>query len=117
MDIRCISQLVSDCILTQPDIPTQEGAAPDCVTQHVLSHMLHPRVRLAVMLRQLLDLTNLLQNNIVIRDGGSVTVDKAIAELYLKVIGQVMALYKSDTTGMLFTEEDNNTAAGAAAKR
>ena len=34
------------------------------------------------------------------------TVDKANAELYLKVIGQIMSLYKADTTGMLFAGEE-----------
>jgi hypothetical protein len=77
------------------------------VYEHIARHMLHPKVRLAVTLRQLLDFLSLLQTSLVINeDGGACAVDKGNAELYLKVIAQVLTLYKVDTTGMLFTEEE-----------
>ena len=40
------------------------------------------------------------------QDGVHCTVDKANAELYLKIIGQIMALYKADTGTMLFAGEE-----------
>lgn len=107
MDMHCIAQQVSDFVLLQ--YPEALGAGEEHIYKHVQSHILHPRVRLAVMLRQLLDLSNLLQSNIIVCDGVNTTVDKANAELYIKVIGQVMSLYKSDTTGMLYSQDDSNT--------
>ena len=40
--------------------------------------------------------------------GDNCTVEKTNAELYLKVIGQVMTMYKIDTQGMLFTQDDTS---------
>ena len=71
--------------------------------------MLHPKVRMAVMLRQLLELAGLLQNSIVVRDGNLCTFDKSNAELYLKIIAQIMTLYKIDPQGMLFADENLET--------
>lgn len=104
MELRCISQQVSDYVLLNH--PNADGAAADNVYAHIVEHSLHPRVRLAVLLRQLLNLTSLVQNSIVVQDGVHCTVDKANAELYLKIIGQIMALYKADTGTMLFAGEE-----------
>ena len=87
MEMACISQLLSDYILIKE--PDAVGATPNDVFAHVQSHMLHPRVRMAVMLRQLLEFAGLLQNSMVVRDGDLCTVDKGNADLYLKVITQV----------------------------
>ena len=103
MELACISQQVSDGLLVEfVDAP---GASKDDVYTHIISHMLHPRVRTAVMLRQLLDFAGLLQSNMVVREGTLCTVDKGNAELYLKVIGQILAMYKVDPTTMLFSED------------
>jgi len=102
--MKCIAMQVSDCLLTQE--PNAIGADQDIVFEHIARHMLHPRVRLAVMLRQLLEFSSFLQNNLTVHDNGMCTVDKGNAELYLKVIGQIMTLYKADTQGMLFAEDE-----------
>ena len=73
MDLHCISQQVSDFILVQHGGAV--GADEQAVHAHIMRHVLHPRVRLAVMLRQLLELANLLQGNILVREV------RAIAEL------------------------------------
>ena len=104
MELRCIAQQVSDYVVLNNDGAV--GAGVDDVLQHIVEHSLHPRVRLAVMLRQLLELTALIQTSIVVQDGVNTTIDKANAELYLKVIGQVMSLYKADTNGMLFASDE-----------
>ena len=104
MELRCIAQQVSDYVLVNH--AGAEGVKAQNVLTHIMEHSLHPRVRIAVMLRQLLELTSLIQNSIVAQDGVNCTIDKANAELYLKVIGQVMSLYKADTNGMLFAGED-----------
>jgi hypothetical protein len=63
IDLSCISQLVSDFLLLKH--PNAEGADKTHVFAHINAHMLHPKVRMAVMLRQLLELAGLLQNSIV----------------------------------------------------
>ena len=103
MDMQCISQQVSDfLILQQPDAV---AAAVGDVFAHISSHMLHPRVRMAVILRQMLEFAALLQANMVVRDGALCTVDKGNAELYLKVITQITTLYKIDPQTMLFADD------------
>ena len=104
MDMQCISKQVSDFLLLNE--PTAEEASHEIIYEHVSKHMLHPRVRMAVLLRQLLEFCALLQTSLVVQDAGLCTVDKSNAELYLKVIGQIMTIYKADTQGMLFSEED-----------
>jgi hypothetical protein len=108
MDMQSISKQVSDFLLLQE--PLAEEATHEIVYEHVSKHMLHPRVRMAVLLRQLLEFCALLQTSLVVQDAGLCTVDKSNAELYLKVIGQIMTIYKADTQGMLFSEEDRGLA-------
>lgn len=110
MDTHCIAQQVSDYLLINE--PKAMAASKDDVYVHLSMHMLHPRVRVAVMLRQLLDFSGLLQTSLVVNEEGLCTFDKANAELYLKVINQIMTLYKADTQGMLFSDEDKNARGG-----
>ena len=121
MDMACIAQQVSDFLLTQN--PQAVAADRDTVHAHIARHMLHPRVRIAVLLRQLLDFSCILQGNMVINDNGVATIEKVAltglgvwtranasaqgnAELYLKVIAQITTLYKADIAGMLFAEDE-----------
>jgi hypothetical protein len=106
MDLHCISLQVSDYLLLQE--PKAVAANKDDVFVHISNHMLHPKVRTAVLLRQLLEFASLLQVNLVVQEGGLCTFDKANAELYLKVINQIMTLYKADTHSMLFSGEDSD---------
>ena len=92
MNTLSIAQQVSDYLLLQ--VPDAEGAGRDIVHEHIARHMLHPRVRLAMTLRQLLDFLALLQTTLVVNDGGACTVDRSSADLMLRVISQVIALYK-----------------------
>ena len=107
MDLACIAQQLSDGLLLQ--CPGAAHADPETMRLHITEHMLHPRVRIAVLLRQLLELSSLLQHNIVVHANGVTTVDKSNAELYLKVIGQIMTMYKADTQGMLFVDDTIST--------
>jgi hypothetical protein len=114
MDMACIAQQVSDFLKIQE--PSAAGTDKETVYEHIARHMLHPKVRLAVTLRQLLDFLSLLQTSLVVNDdGGTCAVDKGNAELYLKVIAQVLTLYKVDTTGMLFTEDEKGGGGGGGA--
>ena len=114
MDMHCIARQVSDFLLLNE--PSAEEATKDIVYEHIAKHMLQPRVRLAVMLRQLLDFSALLQSSIIISDAESCTVDKSNAELYLKVINQIMTLYKADTSGMLFADDETTTTTSTTAQ-
>jgi hypothetical protein len=111
MEINCISSQVSDYVLLRE--PDAQNISKENIYAHIHSHMLHPKVRMAVMLRQLLEFAGLLQSSIVVREGDLCTIDKSNAELYLKVIGQIMTLYKADPTGMIFSD-DLSTADGTA---
>lgn len=112
MDMGCIAQQVSDFLLTHN--ADAEGADAATVHAHIAGHMLHPRVRIAVLLRQLLDFSAILQTSMVINDAGVCTVEKGNAELYLKVISQITTLYKADIAGMLFADDDKEIAASSA---
>lgn len=114
MEINCISQQVSDYILLRETEAIK--ATKDDIYLHIHDHMLHPKVRMAVMLRQLLEFAGLLQNSIVVREGDMCTIDKSNAELYIKVIGQIMTIYKADPNAMLFSD-DANAVEGATASQ
>jgi hypothetical protein len=116
MSIETIAMQVSDYLLIGE--PTAEGAEPAHVQEHVQRHVLHPRVRIAVLLRQLLDFAALLQVSLVVTEGQSVVIDKPNAELYFKSINQIMSLYKADIRGMVFSDEERDllSSATAAAK-
>ena len=110
MDLACIAQQVSDFLMLQ--VPDAVGADPGTIQEHINRHMLHPRVRIAVTLRQLLDFLAILQTTLVIQDAGTCTVDKSNAELYLKVIEKVLALYRVDTVGMMFVDDTPANSSG-----
>ncbi len=112
IDTDCIAQQVSDYLTLNQSIQNGQtaptGISKEIVYEHIAKHMLHPRVRIAVVLRQLLEFSNFLQSTLIVQDGGMCTVEKSHSELYLKVIGQIMQLYRADTHGMLFAEDDKN---------
>ena len=82
-------------------IPT----ARDILT-HVSKHVLHPCVRVASILRNLLDLADLLRELIMSRaDDGTPLIDVRTVTVYLKVITEIMQIYRNaDMTKMLFNE-------------
>ena len=69
----------------------QLGMDPESIRVHITTHMLHPRVKLAVTLRKLLDFIRYLEDNLTLRDEetGVVSVDKTNTELYIKATSQV----------------------------
>jgi hypothetical protein len=113
MSIETISTQVSDYLLLNE--PASQGANPPDVQEHIQRHVLHPRVRIAVLLREVLDFASLLQPSLVLSEGGSVIVDKPNAELYLKCINQIMTLYKADIPNMVFSDDERGMAHANAA--
>jgi hypothetical protein len=84
------------------------GADPPDVDRHIRKHILHPKVRIAVIIKELLEFQDHLHKNLVVEDvaTGLTAVDKGNVELYLKVIAQITTLYKAETSTMLFGAEE-----------
>ena len=81
--------------------------AHDILT-HVSKHVLHPSVRVASILRNLLDLAEMLRELIMSRaEDGTPLIDVRTVTVYLKVIAEIMQIYRNaDMTRMLFNELD-----------
>lgn len=100
MQDHLVSQKLSS-ELDDDDIPTAED-----IQLHIRRHVLHPAVRVAQILRNLLDLAETLQELVSGRgEDGLPLVDVRTVTVYLKVIAEIMQIYKTaDLTKMLFAE-------------
>jgi hypothetical protein len=80
----------------------------DEVLLHIQKHVLHPAVRVAQILRSLLDLAEMLQGMAVGQgEDGTPLIDVRTVTVYLKVVAEIMQIYKTaDVTKMLFTGVD-----------
>jgi hypothetical protein len=87
--------------LQDEDLPTAED-----IQLHIKRHVLHPSVRVAQILRNLLDLADTLQELVSGRgEDGLPLVDVRTVTVYLKVISEIMQIYKTaDLSKMLFAE-------------
>ena len=78
------------------------------ILTHVSRHVLHPSVRVASILRNLLELAEMLRELIMSRaDDGTPLIDVRTVTVYLKVIAEIMQIYRSaDMSRMLFNDLD-----------
>ena len=78
------------------------------ILTHVSRHVLHPSVRVASILRNLLELAEMLRELIMSRaDDGTPLIDVRTVTVYLKVIAEIMQIYRSaDMSRMLFNDQD-----------
>ena len=78
------------------------------ILTHIRKHVLHPSVRVAQILRNLLELADTLQELVVGRaDDGTPLIDVRTVTVYLKVVSEIMQIYKTaDMTKMLFADLD-----------
>jgi hypothetical protein len=78
------------------------------ILTHVSKHVLHPSVRVASILRNLLDLAEMLRELIMSRaEDGTPLIDVRTVTVYLKVIAEIMQIYRNaDMSRMLFNELD-----------
>lgn len=86
--------------------PTAEGIGLDVVTEHITSHTLMPSVRVANILRGLLGLTDHLGAALHTTDEeGNVVIDAKNVRVYLKVVAEVMQMYRTgDVNKLLFAD-------------
>lgn len=87
----------------------QQPAPPAAeILTHIQKHMLHPNVRVAQILRNLLDLAEMLQELVVSRaEDGTPLIDVRTVTVYLKVVAEIMQVYKTaDLSKMLFAGLD-----------
>lgn len=87
--------------MEEEDLPSAEE-----IQVHIKRHLLHPAVRVAQILRNLLDLADTLQELVSGRgEDGLPLVDVRTVTVYLKVISEIMQIYKTaDLTKMLFAD-------------
>ncbi len=86
-----------------------EDACPSVeeIHTHLQKHVLHPTVRIAHILRSLLDLSETLREVVVSRaEDDTPLIDVRTVTVYLKVVSEIMQVYKNaDTTRMLFSDQ------------
>lgn len=96
LEEQCMSSEVEE-----GDLPTAEE-----IEVHIKRHVLHPSVRVAQILRNLLELADTLQELVSGRsEDGLPLVDVRTVTVYLKVIAEIMQIYKTaDLSKMLFAD-------------
>jgi hypothetical protein len=98
---RVHESLVEHC----PEAP---GISLDEVREHIMTHTLCPAVRVGCILRSLLKLTDRLEGMSSTRDEdtGAPSVDRRNVLVYLKVVSEVMQMYKTgEVSKLLFAQE------------
>lgn len=104
------------------------GFTPADVKRHITDHMLHPNVKLALTLRDLLRVNEQLRVGVFAKDDESDTtiVDQCTLKNYLAVTAQISAIYKVGESGRLLfsrgpgmsaADPGPSSAGGAAAKQ
>jgi hypothetical protein len=85
--------------------PHAIGVGRHNVLRHLREHVLAPTVRMASIVRSLITLAETLRSTLhqIDDDTGDVVVDVRNTELYLKVIAQIHAVYKTDASKALFS--------------
>ena len=99
-------------------MPECQGIDLNIVTEHITSHTLMPAVRVAGILRSLLDLNDKLATILSTEDeDGNVVIDSKNVNSYIKVTDQIMQMYKSgDVNRLLFSDPGSMDKAAAAGR-
>lgn len=100
MSSSIVKHLTEVLEVTEDYTPITEGE----VLLHLQRHMLHPQVRVAHMLRNLVDLSENIREVVSTRsEEDTPLVDVRAAALYLKSVSEVLQLYRTaDTSKLLF---------------
>jgi hypothetical protein len=119
---RSVSKFINDQAVTMgPDLmaervhelliekcPMCDGIGLDEVREHIMSHTLTPAVRVACIMRSLLKLSDKLESITTTFDPatGRTEVDAKNVSVYLKVISEVMQMYRTgEVSKLLFSQE------------
>lgn len=91
--------------------PMAEGIGLDEVRDHILSHTLCPRVRVAGMLRSVMKLIDRLEPHLttVDADTGQVLVEAKNVGAYLKGMSEAMQMYRAGEASRLLFSHDGKT--------
>jgi hypothetical protein len=89
-----------------------ESIRVDIIREHITTHTLNPVVRIGMMLRELLDLKDQMRGDLHKMDanGQHLGIDPKMVDAYLRVQGQIVNVYKSEPTKMLFIQLAPSTA-------
>ena len=88
--------------------PMCDGIGLDEVREHIMVHTLSPSVRVACIMRSLLKLTDKLEGITTTYDPatGRTEVDAKNVSVYLKVVSEVMQMYRTgEVSKLLFSQE------------
>ena len=88
--------------------PMSEGIGLEEVREHIMVHTLCPSVRVSCIMRSLLRLTDKLEGITmsVDPDTGQTVVDARNVTVYLKVVSEVMQMYRTgEVSRLLFAQE------------
>lgn len=102
---RVHEALVENC-------PMSEGIGLDEVREHIMVHTLCPNVRVACILRSLLRLVDKLESvsTSVDQATGQTVVEAKNVNVYLKVVSEVMQMYRTGEVNKLRFGQDNSKA-------
>ena len=88
--------------------PMSDGIGLDEVREHIMTHTLCPSVRVACIMRSLLKLVDKLESitTAVDPETGQTVVEAKNVTVYLKVVGEVMQMYRTgEVSKLLFAPE------------
>ena len=89
--------------------PDAEGTCKHDIKEHIQKgHLLSPYLQISHILRSLLDIRDTLHSMLITEDeNGAKTVDARNMSVYLKVIAEIMQVYRmGDMSKMLFASDD-----------
>ena len=93
--------------------PDEAGTSKAEIKEHIqMGHLLSPSLQISHILRSLLELKNTLHAMLITEDeNGTKTVDARNMSVYLKVIAEIMQVYRTgDMSKMLFASEEKTGA-------
>jgi hypothetical protein len=106
MGPELMAERVHDALVEK--CPMSDGIGLEEVREHIMVHTLCPNVRVACIMRSLLKLVDKLDGIATSTDPetGQVVVDAKNVSVYLKVVSEVMQMYRTGEVGkLLFSQE------------
>ena len=95
-------------------MPECQGIELETITEHITAHTLMPAVRVAGILRSLLDLNDKLATILSSEDeDGNVVIDSKNVNSFIKVTDEIMQMYKSGNVNRLLFSDPTAMEKGA----